>query len=609
MKFTADSLNRRLWLLELQERMVHSQLTGAPLQAGRVRYEDYLAARIDLLKHMEGDVKVALRRQYSELDSMLISLQEDIRGNEESEIEELEGYLARYPDGRYVADANFILGQLYYAKESRRNLLATKRWQAEFARYRMGLIPVMPPLGQAQRSHRRTKLPDGDQPRYEPGTDPVFALFTREIPHRACGRYQHRPVRRASVPGAARGSPASPEPLLLAAGLSKGRFCQTDRRVSEDSVNVPEALYVLASHYNLIGGSVNRDTAQVYAEALIRDHWYSPRYQDALMLLAELHFQKGLPEVTDAARRNKLFSDGLAYLAWMLREIDAYEAQKVPGVTTEERLGMISSGKRDRAIEYMVEIICRVGLTLRGVDLSPPPAVPTTVNIVRSSGKPPFGADLLRKIGDRKKNDFQTSNDQVDLRASLAAYDTLLSYYPTYEDGPAIQLQIIERAPYLADNPAEQYDILLREMRTYYDLFNRNSAWYRTAEVPATVKAAADDSAASYLETVAKQHYSSARASGDQEQLRKSLDEFVEYFETYPERPQAYELNWSLATELESLGDSRGAYEQYTRLSRAQQGKYRRRAAQGAVEAALQLYDQEVAAQPAEQEQPVEGEQ
>ncbi|OQB36347.1 MAG: hypothetical protein BWY06_02844 [Candidatus Latescibacteria bacterium ADurb.Bin168] len=199
----------------------------------------------------------------------------------------------------------------------------------------------------------------------------------------------------------------------------------------------------------------------------------------------------------------------------------------------------------------------------------------------------------MRQVGDKKNSDYNTSGNPIDLVAALTAYDSLLSRYPTYKEGPQIQQVVIDGATYLSDDPAERYRIYVRQKLLFFERFNRNSEWARqNQDSPAVVKAA-DDSAAAYLETGARWLYSTARAANDREGVRRSLDYFVKFFQTYPERPQAYELNWSLATELRDLGDYERAYEEFMRVSNADRSQYREDAALEAVAAAQALVEME----------------
>ena len=593
LRVMADSLNRRVRLLALQERMMASELEGRPLEVGHVRYQEFLEARLNLLNTMETDLVDRLRLQFAVLDSSIAALDEEIQEHRDIEIDALESYMQQYSQGRYISDANFILGQLLYAKEKQRNVRAMLRYLDEMRRFSMGLLPVMPRQDQMNEAvsvpYYRRVIDLNTNPELVP-----YSLYSLGKYHldRAKEYTDRKDVARAE--GNRELSREYDGMRIVHMDSSKAYFSRLIVEFNGDSVNVPEAYYVLASHYNLAGGTANRDTAAVYANALARDYWRSPRYQDALMLLAEIHFTNGLAETRDIPRRNRWYSEGLAYLAWLLREIDAYQAEAIPGVTPE-KLPMLETGKRDRYLTFMADQICR---KFAIAAWNAPPPVQTTVRIVRAAGNPPFGADLLRLVGDKKKSDYNTSTNPQDLVTALMAYDSLLAHYETYEDGPYIQQQIIDNATFLSEDPEERIRIYLEKKLRFFDLFNRNSAWYRHSVASQAVKEAADDSAAVYLETAAKYFYTNAQAAGDREGVRRSLDYFVLYFETYPERPEAYELNWSLATELEQLGDHERAYEQYMRISNAQQSGYRRQAANGAVEAAFRLLDAESNAAP-----------
>lgn len=610
LKARADSINRAIRLYAIQERLLEAEMTGASPHTGLLTRQDYLEARAGLLHSMETALETDLRRKLAVLDTTIAALDSTVGATRDQEIAALEDFVARYPDSRQVADARFILGQLYYGKEEARFLQATRRFTAEFQRYRLGLIPVMP------------KLAAMDESIAVPYYREVLRLGTNRdlVPYSlySLGKYH---VQRAQ----GYGSQASDARLIgttedrvryerLEAGQmdsAKAYFSRLIVEFPDDTVNVPDAYYVLASHYNVLGGAANRDTAAVYCHAIVRDHWYSPRYQAALVLLSEISFYNGVGTVAFPGRpdyeerkalRNQHFGDALAYLAWLAREIDAYRTQLIAGVSpdpTQLRPQTMDPGRQDRAIQFMTQIITRAAPP--GTGMEPPPPVDTAVKLVAVSGSPPFGADLLRKVGDRKNEDYGTTQNAGDLVAALTAYDSLLSRYPRYREGPEIQQRIIDNATFLSENPQERLDIYVRQKILYFERFNRSSEWAKASGVSDQARKAADDSAAVYLEQGARYLYTHAQAAGDRAQLRGALDRFVQYFQTYPERPQAYELNWSLATELRDLGDYERAYQEFLRVSNASLGQYREDAALEAVAAAQQLLEVERARTPTQQ--------
>ncbi|MHA1573102.1 MAG: hypothetical protein ACTSX8_03825, partial [Alphaproteobacteria bacterium] len=475
-----------------------------------------------------------------------------------------------------------------YDRERQRYLEANRRFLAELTRYRLGLIPVMP------------RPPRQNEAISVPLYRDVLELGTNRqlIPYSlySLGKYHlERAKDYAARKSEARLLGKRDEAKKFArlereqADSAKAYFSRLIVEFPDDTVNVPEAYYVLASYYNTLGGIANRDTAAVYCKALIRDHWYSPRYQLALMMLAEINFYNGIATVRDVEKRNEYFANALAYLAWLAREIDAFEAEQIPGVSPDPP-PMLDVGRRDRAIQFMTQIITRQS-PMPG--LEPPPPVETAIKLVTAAGNPPFGAELLRQVGDRLNERYQITQDPKDLVAALTAYDSLLSRYPTYRDGPQIQQQIINNATFLSEDPQERINIFIKQKISFFERFNRNSEWAKQANLPPEQLKAVDDTAAAYLETAAKYLYVTARDRGDREGLRRALDLFVRYFQTYPERPQAYELNWSVATELRDLGDYERAYEEFMRITQAPLDKYREDAAIEAIAAAQRLLEME----------------
>lgn len=606
LKERADSLNRALRILAIEERLIDSELWGGEPRTGRITRRDFLEARINLLRDMEGALQIRLREKLAQLDTSIARIDSEIEANRAAEIAALEDYLDQYPRSASVADAKFILGQLYYDKERKRYTDAMVRYTAEFQRYRMGLLPVPPApptLNEAV-----------SVPLYKSvvtlGTNPDLIPYSLY----SLGKFhleQARDFKARSDESRLTGRREEAQHFVRLSDMetdsAKAYFARLVVEFPDDSVNVPEAYYVLASHYNVLGGPVNRDTAAVYSRALVKDFWYSPRYQNAVVMLGQIGYYNGVG-TRDRATRNRHFSDALSYMAWLARDVDAFTETQIPGVSPDPPR-MMDVSRRDYAIQFMTQIITRQS-PLPGTE--PPPPVETAVRLVTASGNPPFGADLLRQVGDKKNSDYNTSADRGDLVAALTAYDSLLARYPTYKDGPQIQQVVIDGATYLSEDPAERYRIYVRQKLSFFERFNRNSAWARQNQGSPAVVKAADDSAAAYLETGARWLYGTARANNDRDGVRKSLDYFVKFFSTYPERPQAYELNWSLATELRGLGDYERAYEEFMRVSNAEQSAYREDAALEAVAAAQQLVEMEQggsspAVQAEETQQPVGG--
>ena len=586
----ADSLNRVLRMVAIEERLLRSDVQGRTPRVGILTRKEYLEARVDLLRTMEQSLRTRLQEKLTALDTAITTLDSTIEATRTREITEIEDFLARYPSSRYVADAKFILGQLYYSREQQRNNEALQRYLTELRRWGMGLIPVAP------------RQPTMNEAIAVPLYRAVVALGTNQqlLPYSlySLGKYHLEAAKDHNAQkGLARLSGNREEGNRqerleqIEADSAKQYFARLVTDFPGDSVNVPEAYFVLASHYNVLGGIANRDTAATYALALIRNYWYSPRYQNMLMMLAEINFYNGvLTSLRDRALSNRYYADALAYLAWAAREIDAFEAEQIAGVSPEEP-PMLGVGRRDRTIQFMTQIITR--RSPPGVGTPPPPPVDTAIRLVSAAGNPPFGADLLRQVGDSKNQEYQVTSEPQDLVAALTAYDSLLSRYPTYEEGPQIQQTIIDNATYLSQDPNERVRIYINQKISFFERFSRNGAWAANETVPANVRRAADDSSASYLEQAAKYLYVQARNAGDRDGIRRSLDYFVEYFQTYPERPQAYELNWSVATELRDLGDYNRAYDEFMRITRAPLVKYREDAAVEAVAAAQQLVEAE----------------
>ncbi len=586
----ADSLNTHLRSLAIQERLIQSQVRGDAPRTGLITRRDFLLARVDLLESMETDLKEQLQRRISALDSEIDDLDSTVNASRDREIDALQRFIDENPNSRELADAKFILGQLVYERENQRYIRSTLRFNAELNRWRLGLIPVMP------------RRPVMNEAAPVPYYEDVVHLGTNEqlIPYSLYSLGKYHLERSRDMDARATDVRFEGETALAReyqqisrahSDTSKLYFARLVSEFPDDSINVPEAYFVLASHYNVLGGIANRDTAAVYARALVRDHWYSPRFQNALSLLAEVSFYNGLAlSFSEPARSQQYYSDALAYLSWLAHEIDMFQARQIPGVSPDPP-SMMNTGRRDQSIRFMTQIITRRSPLPQ---LVPPPPVETAMEVVNATQQAPFGAELLRQVGDELNDRYMNTLENSDLVLALTAYDSLLAIYPTYQQGPDIQQKIINNATYLSNDPQERINIFIRQKLSFFERFNRNSDWAREANVPASQAKAVDDSAAAYLEQASKYLYTSARDAGDSRALREALDNFVTYFETYPDRPQAYELNWSVATELRDLGDYERAYDEFMRVSREyEMDDHRRDAAVEAVAAAQRLVQQE----------------
>lgn len=598
----ADSLNAALRRLAVQERLVMSQQTGEQPRTGLISRRDYLNARVALLEGMETDLKERLKRRLAHLDFEIDKLDSTISDHLPREIASLETFIRDNPHSREIADAKFIVGQLYYERERERNIRATLRFGSELRRWQLGLIPVMP------------RPPRMDESVAVPFYRDVVTLGTNAqlVPYSlySLGKYHLERSRDLSAEATTQRLMGNRDIGIdyerqsrAQSDTAKYYYARLINEFPDDSVNVPEAYYVLASHYiAVVGGFAGRDTAAVYAEALIRDHWYSPRFQNALLLLAEVNFYNGVATVREPDKRRGYYSNALAYLAWLSHEIDAFEANQIPGVSLDAP-ALMNTARKDRAVTFMADIINRRS-PMPGLEAPPP--IASAMEVVNSTQQAPFGAELLRRIGDQLNDRYNETQSNSDLIYALTAYDSLLAIYPTYEQGPDIQLQIIENATYLSDDPQERVNIFLRQKLLFFERFNRNSDWAAKARVPQSRISAVDDTAATFLEEASKYLYATARDRGDRAQLREALDYFVTYFQTYPERPEAYELNWSVATELRDLGDYDRAYNEFMRVSRSElMDAHRENAALEAISVAQQLIAQEEARQ--SPNTPVEG--
>jgi hypothetical protein len=586
----ADSLNEAIRRYAIQERLVDAQARGNSPQTGVISRKEYLGARVGLLGSIEDDLKDHLQRRVTGITDRIDTLDSTITATQSQEIATLEEFIADNPGSRQIADAKFIVGQLYYEREQQRFVEAMLRFQSEFQRWRLGLIPVMP---------RQPTMNEGvSVPMYEE----VVRLGTNEqlIPYSlySLGKYHLERSRdfnalalTLSYEGDRTGSNIAKTQKKAQSDTAKFYFARLVSEYPDDSVNVPEAYFVLATHYNVLGGLANRDTTAIYASAVVRDHVSSPRFQNALTVLAEIHYSNALAlSFGDKDRSKQSYTDAIAYFTWLAHEIDTFQAQQISGVSPDAPQ-IMNPGHLGRTITFMSLIITRQALTPGTVI---PPPVETTMNVVNATHHAPFGADLLRTVGDALNDRYGNSLDVNDLVTALTAYDSLLALYPTYDQGPSIQRKIIDNATYLSNDPVERINIFLRQKISFFERFNRDSEWARSADVSLLEMKAVDDSAASYLEQAAQYLYATARNSNDAAGLREALDYFVTYFNTYPDRPQAYELNWSVATELRDLGDLERAFDEFMRVSRQyEMDKYRQDAAVEAVAAAQQLVQQE----------------
>ncbi len=588
----ADSLNRLVRMMAIEEQLVRAELAGTRPRIGLLTRQDYLDTRLDLLRTMEEGIRDHLKTRLAHLDSASRDLLEVVESERGREIATLEEYVERYPDRPEVVDAKFILAQLYSDEEEAELGRATRRWAAELNRYFLKLVPVMPNSPQPRPSAATQLYRDIVHAESNRSLIP-FSLYKLGTYHVTLAGGFRKSKKSESRLGRKEESRRLAALEGIHADSAKGYFARIITEFPEDTVNVPAALSVLGNHYSVLG---QRDTAAVYLNALVKTHWYYPRYRDALRALAEISYWNAHLETKDEKKKNGQFSDALAYLAWATRELDAFDAEQIPGISPQPHSSMGVYSK-DLAVEFMTKIITRSDQYVAGGFRPPPPPVETAVGLVDAVSNAPFGADLLRQVGDAMNDRYGTSDEAPDLVAALTAYDSLLSRYPKYVDGPQIQQQIIDNSTFLAQDDAARLAIFLTKKIDYFVRFNRDGEWAKSAQVGPAQLRAADDSAAAYLELAVTQLYAMARNSGDREGTRNALEYFVTYFRTYPERPQAYELNWRVATELRDLGDHERAYNEFMRITKAPLEDHREDAAIEAIAVAQQLLENEQAAQ------------
>ncbi len=563
-----DSLNQRLQIIGVQERLTKAEQEGRSIAStGRAPQEWVVSARIELLEDRERVTAARLTTTRDLLSEEIEDIDRDIAFEREMEIASLEEFVDEHAGAPAVVDAKFILAQLYYERSQQEFTRASAKWTIELRRSLIGLVPQRPPLPVADYSSS-TRLyheiiRDGRNQALLPYT--YYALgfeYTRQYKEEWLVKVNSSFGREKKAFQAVADS---------IRGLAESYYKALLIEFPHDTVNAPDALLSLAAIYVERSTPAARDTAIALCKALISSRsgaWYSPRYQNAMKLLIDIHYYVALSgtQTRGVAARRAALNDALVYAVWLAKEVDLFE-EHTRGYPANEAGRLVREQGRTSAVDFITQI-----LTIPKVPgyHDPIPPVNAALRLVQVSGKSAFGAGLLREIGERQLKTYDQTEDEKVLREGLTAYDSLLAFYPTFEDGPKISKVLINNSFHLAETPEAQSDAYYTQLLRFYNRFNKDGAWARTADVSGRELTAADDSSAKYLERSSKYFYISSKNRGDTEGLHRGLDLMREFFTRYPEREAAYELNWSLAGELQELGDVESAYEEYIRISSRQ---------------------------------------
>jgi len=317
-----------------------------------------------------------------------------------------------------------------------------------------------------------------------------------------------------------------------------------------ESEFIPEAYMQMAEFYfqPKLGQSRNetirnlKKAAQLYKNVL--EYKDSPRYDEALYKLGWTYYRL-------AATDPSYYNDAILYFTLVVQDIEKFK-----GIDKEGKF--VKSEIEPEALQYLAASFVDTTYTQDGVAKAKA--------YIEKLGKPDFGIDILRHIGD-------IYGRIVDYDNSIRAYRSLLEMYPDYYRAPLIRKKMAD--VYLE---AQKPELAYLERQALFEEYNPNTEWYANLEqsdLPDRILAL--DEATQLTEEALRLNliYQLTVAREAEESGGDSLgayNEFVRlgkiYLETYPTHKNAYEINWSLAFVLDTeLKRYREAFEEYIRVS------------------------------------------
>jgi len=222
-----------------------------------------------------------------------------------------------------------------------------------------------------------------------------------------------------------------------------------------ESDYVPEAYMHLAEFYFQPKLGQGREetirnlnkAAQLYKNVLKFKE--SDRYTDALYKLGWSYYRL-------AGADPKHYSDAILYFTLVVQDIEKFQELDPEGK-------YIKANIKPEALQYIAACFVDTAYTEDGVNKAN--------NYIGNLGKPDFGVDILKGMGDLYARIVEYDN-------SIRAYNTLLEVYPDYAYAPLIQKKI-------GDVYAEDQEIqsAYNAREQLYNRYNPKTQWYANIEL------------------------------------------------------------------------------------------------------------------------------
>lgn len=499
-----------------------------------------------------------------------IEIEEQMRNEARRKaIEYFERFLKKYPkDPPYTPDAMFRLAELYFEDSYVDYLGKVEIYMAAMEKYDQGKLPVAP------------EEPKKDYSK----TIQLFEDLIVRYPH-----YRHVDGAYYLLGFCLAETGREPDSRLAWLNLvCANKFDYSKDRAKEASVSPEEEFSLKRPEMTLATGQKQAPAADsVYVdpyegcEPVVES---SKFFSETWLRIGEYHFDYdykkwGLERAISAYSRllknpeDKYYDEALYKLAWTY-----YRSDKYPDAihhfsmlvdfsdARKEQTGKVGSQMRPEAIQYLS--ICfseedwnddQVPDTQKGIERIQDP------NLMPQDR--PWTREVYQQLG-------QIYFDQVKYPQAIEVWELTLKKFPLAPEAPKIQ-QLIATA--YQRNHLDQDEIAARSKLADY---GRDSEWWKANEDHPEIQRESEQLAEDALYEMAIHHHQVAMnqrqagvAGQDPAMLERAIGEYnmaakayKEYLERYPNRPDAYELNYNLADAYYYSGQISEAIVEYAKV-------------------------------------------
>jgi TolA-binding protein len=347
-----------------------------------------------------------------------------------------------------------------------------------------------------------------------------------------------------------------------------------------------DALYAVAYIYENSRHSFEVQESQKLYEQLVRDFPQSPYAAESWMRLGEIWFhQHGEDALHEAVR---CYGNVLAYETYGAREKALYKlgwchyrlgnnAESVDFFAAAALHAQTLVSEGEGRADLLDESISYIAVNYADADWEAS-GVPALSGFLheREAFSEALGFSLLNRLGDLHRAETQNFEEAV------AAYDSLLAFYPEHEQAPWIQEKVIATYGEKALNqPEKAYAEKLELVERWGDSMLSDS----------------DSALSGLLRLHLAETVNLAQTHAYASELKVDFEEFVKqstlFLQRFPEDTLAFDFHWNLALTLEKkLEDLPRAYTQYMKMSSSYPVEKVRDASWNAIMIAQTLVDQ-----------------